>query len=175
MLPHFCLFWNWGVQNNSSKSSGRTLRFQKDLCHQMVIARLFLSSWPGWLRALPITSSMKIDDLSPDIPKTNPIWWSGRTGWHSCPVVGGRRSNGRKSHWPLIDNKGEIKNFLLVFSSVTLSLMVTTGWEACNSLGLPSGNCDLSQHFGNVSPVALALLSKWFGSCLAYVRVCVLR
>lgn len=41
VLPHFCLFWNWGVQNNSSKSSGRTLRFQKDLCHQMVIARLF--------------------------------------------------------------------------------------------------------------------------------------
>lgn len=55
---------------------------------------------------------MKIDDLSPDIPKTNPIWWSGRTGCHSCPVVGGKRSNGRKSHWPLTDNKGEIKKKL---------------------------------------------------------------
>lgn len=54
VLPHFCIFWNWGVQNNSTKSPG-TLGFQKDLCHQMEVARpFFLSSWPNWLRALPI-------------------------------------------------------------------------------------------------------------------------
>lgn len=57
VLPHFCMFWNWGVQNNAFKSPG-TLGFQKDLCHQTSnIARpffFFLRSWPNCLRALPI-------------------------------------------------------------------------------------------------------------------------
>lgn len=123
----------------------------------MAIARPFLKAVGpiGW-EPCPFTNSVKTDDLLPDIPKTNPLWWSGRTGWYSRPARSGRRSNGGKSHWPLTDSRGAIKTFLLVISFVTLSLIVTTGWEACDSLGSPSENCDLPQHFGNAPPVALA-------------------